>query len=172
MPADKDYVVTIPDFRARPSEQMDGVVNNAVKSYHDIGNDLAGQLGESGLDPESKTYAIYLAGQLHAVGAVSILIANIDFKATKVDPKGGIGRWGMYPAQEALSKIGSPSVNMILDLLADESQELRRKLMCFVISDVHGKDLAKMLVKGRYEGERDPAKKARLDDALKVFDGA
>src|SRR6266446_4707465 len=135
MSNDKEYVVKIPDFRAQPSENMSQSVDQAVKSYHEIIADLMGQLRQGGLSNEGKVYDIYLLGQLRATEAVTILIGNIDFKASKVDPKGGIGRWGMYPAHEALSKVGAPAVNMILDKLASERNDLRRKLMCFVISD-------------------------------------
>jgi hypothetical protein len=170
MSDEKEYVVKIPDFRTQASENMSDTVDQAVKSYREIIDNIMGQLHQGGISNESKTYTVYMLGQLRAVEAVTVLLENIDLKASKVDPKGGIGRWGMYPAQEALSKIGQPAVNMILDKLPTERDELRRKLMCYVISDVEGKDFGKILVKLRIDQEQDPIRKGHLELALKILE--
>jgi len=170
MSDEKEYVVKIPDFRTQLPENVSQTVDQAVKSYHDIIGNIMAQLRQDGLKNESKVYAVYLLGQLKAAQAVTVLLENIDLKASKVDPKGGIGRWGVYPAQEALSKIGQPAVNMILDKLPTERDELRRKLMCSVIADVEGKDFGTMLVKLRSDQEQDPVRKGHLELALKILE--
>lgn len=170
MAEDKEYTVKIPDFRTRPSAQVGPAVNQLVDTYRAVAANLIGQLRDGDLSNAGKVHAVYLLGEWRAVGAVSTLLTQIDLKAEVADPAGGIGRWGMYPAQEALSKIGMPAVNMILDLLPGEKNELRRKLMSFVISDVVGKDFGKVLVGQRREKEADPTRRANLEFALKVLD--
>ena len=170
MANDKQYLIKLPDFRAPPSEDMSYAVDKVIESYDSIAASILEQLRDHQLSNEGKVYAIYLLGRLRANPAVPILLDNIAFKATKVDPKGGIGRWGMYPAQEALVRIGTPAVNMILDRLPTEREEIRRKLMCSVISDVEGKTFGKLVIKIRYDEESDPANKENLQLALKYPD--
>lgn len=171
MTNEKEYVLRVPDFRSQPAEKVDRAVEQVVATHHQMVSDVNRQLREGNLSDEAKVYAIYLLGQLRARESVTILIENIDLKASKVDTKGGIGRWGMYPAQEALSKIGKPAVNMILDLLPTEQSDLRRQLMCLVIADVEGKNFGTMLVKLRQDEESDSSKKANLELALRVLSG-
>ncbi len=167
----KEYVTKLPDFRVQSAEETDKAVDQVVKTYHDALANVIGQLRDGNLANEGKVHAIYLLGQLRATASVAVLIDNIDLKARKVDPKGGIGRWGMYPAQEALAKIGNPAVNMILDKLPAEKVELRRKLMCFVLSDVEGKNFSRLLLKLRLEEEKDQAKRGNWERALAVLEG-
>jgi hypothetical protein len=170
MANDRQYSINLPDFRSPPSEEMSRAVDKVIECYDLVVADVLNQLRDYQLSSEAKVYAIYLLGRLRASAAVTILLDNIAFKATKVDPKGGIGRWGMYPAQEALVRIGTPAVNMILDRLPSEREELRRKLMCSVISDVEGKAFAKLAIKIRFDEESDPANKENLQLALKYLE--
>jgi hypothetical protein len=168
--AGKEYAVKIPDFRTQAAEETNKAVDQIVKAYREIVADVLGQLRDGNLANEGKVHAIYVLGQLRATAAVTVLIEDIDLKASKFDPKVGLGRWGSYPAQEALSKIGNPAVNMILDRLPGEKDELRRKLMCFVLIDVEGKPFGKLRLKLKYDEETDPAKKKNLELALGIFD--
>ena len=163
---EKEYVTKVPDFQTLPSAERDKAIDQAVKFYHEIVAEVIEQLNNSNLSNEGKVYAIYLLGQLRATAAVTILIENINLKASNVDRKSGIGRWGMYPAQEALSKIGNPAVNMIIDLLPGEKEELRRKLMCFVLVEVEGADTAKYILRQAVAAESDPNRQVNLQDAL------
>ena len=140
-----------------------------AESYREITTNIIGQLRNAGLPNEGKVYAIYLLGELRAAPATNILIENIDLKATKVDRKGAIGRWGPYPAQEALVKIGTPAVNMVLDKLPTEQNDLRRQLMCAVISDAVGRRVADAMLRFRYEEERDPSNRANIEAAIRVL---
>lgn len=170
MSSGSEYVIKIPDFRGQASDNMNQTVDEVVKSYHQITVDIIGQLRQANLSNEGMVYCIYLLGQWRAAEAVTILIEKIDLKAAKVDPKGAKGRWGMYPAQDALAKIGQPAVNVILDKLPTERDELRRKLMCNVISNVEGKDFGIILLKLRQDQESDPMKKSYLALALKILE--
>jgi hypothetical protein len=166
---DKEFSLRIPDLQARPSEKTDQAVDQVVQTYQAAIAHLIDQLRDAGISKPAKVHAVYLLGQLRATAAVTPLLEQIDLKAEQVDPKGGIGRWGLYPAQEALARIGNPAVQMILDVLPREKDELRRKLMCHVLSDVEGTEFAKLLVQMRRDKETDAARKANLELALRVL---
>lgn len=164
----RNYPMQIPDFQARDLVAIDSATNTLIQSYRDMTNDLVKQLRDGNLPADKKVYVIYLLGQLRAASAVTILIEHIDLKAVKMDPD-AIGRWGPYPAEEALVMIGTPAVNMILDKLPDEQNELRRQLMCDVISDAVGKRAGEAMLRSRSDEEPNPARRAHLESALQVF---
>jgi hypothetical protein len=136
-----------PDFGKLSYREAD----NAVKSEDDLILservkkicpdyiiNLANQLQEGHLNNDNKTLAIYFLGALHPTdtNSIEVLIENIDFRATKFDLKSAPMRWGKYPAEEALMKIGKPVVNPILNHLPTETSQLRRQLMCDVLKQV------------------------------------
>lgn len=172
MSNEQEYILRAPDFRSQSAEKLDQTVEQIVSTHRQVSADAIRQLRDGNLSDDGKLYAVYLLGELRATAAVTTLLENIDLKATRGDLKGGIGRWGMYPAQEALSKVGTPAVQMILDLLPAERSELRRQLMCMVITDVEGKEFGGTLVKLRLEQEADPSRRANLELALRLLGGA
>jgi hypothetical protein len=133
---------------------------------------LVSQLRVDHLTNNNKTLAIYLLGILHPSDSTSIevLIESIDFQTSKFDPKTGPMRWGQYPAEEALVKIGKPVVDPILEHLAAETNELRRHLMCQVLRQVEGKETAQDQIKQRLGSESDSIKQSNLQSALKEFE--
>lgn len=167
-PKPKEFPMTVPDFAATPGEELDEAVNRVAQSYHGAALELVRQLRKGGLPNDRTVYLVYLLGQLRAVYAVTILIDNIHLEAEKVDPKDRIGRWGPYPAQQALARIGKPAVNMILDRIGKENSELRRKLMCLVICDVDGNEIGRLLLRARLD-KASGVEKNNLDLALKYM---
>lgn len=99
---------------------------------------LVGQIRSGNLNNEKKVLAIYLLGALHPVdtNSIEVLLDNIDLRATRFDPGVRPMRWGEYPAEEALIRIGKPAIEPILNHLPIENSELRRQLMCNVIKQV------------------------------------
>jgi hypothetical protein len=97
----------------------------------------------------NKSLAFYLLGELRPqdANAIELLIDNIDFRAPKLDPALGPARWGFYPAQQALMKIGKPVVSPILNHLPNETNELRMRLLCQVIHNIEGKESAQREIK-------------------------
>lgn len=140
-----EYPLALPPFDAVPTNDADKAANDALKAYNNAIKNLRIQLQESKTNA-GKTYSIYLLGGLRAKGAAGDLVKIIDFKAEHVDLKSRIGRWGLYPAQGALSKIGSPSVEPIVKTLGKEVNETRRKLMLMVLIDVLDKDVAQFVL--------------------------
>jgi hypothetical protein len=159
----------IPDFRTMTVQEMEKVVNRILKKNKRLITGLIQQLREEQLSNEGKVYAVYLLGNLRAYAAVDRLIANIDLKASSVDPKTRIGRWGPYPAQGALVKIGKPASSAVLESLSKEKDALRRKLMCAVLVDVEGKEISQIRIRKKLKTEPYPEKQSLLKSALKLI---
>ena len=170
MPNAKTIVIQVPDFQISTSNEISSGVDKASRGYIEVINEVLGQVRRGQLSNEGMLLAIVLLGQLRAVSAVTTLIENIDFKPERRDSAGGIGRWGAYPAQEALVKIGTPAVNMVLDKLTTEQNGLRRQLMCAVMSDAVGERVADAMLRFRSEEERDnPSHLANLEAAMRLL---
>lgn len=115
---------------------------------------------------EGKEHIIYLLGMYRVADAVELLADMIDFKATIVDLKCREGRWGLYPAQEALVKIGKPAANEVLGRIASEAGPGRRELMCMVIRAVDGKKIGRLRITWLLEKEKNSTRRANLQAAL------
>jgi len=165
----KQFVISVPAFKQN-GVGLDASVNNAVHAYYDAVDEILRQMRQENLSNEGKVYCAYLLGELRAAKAISILLKNIDLKAEKIDPKIAGVRWNVYPAQDALAKIGMPAVHMILDRLGKEENEDRRKLMCRVIAKVEGKEIGKGRVTIAKEKASDETAKRNLELAAKLFE--
>ena len=138
-PKTGDYIFAVPNFNDVPIEEGDKAAEAAIKTYNDLEANLLRQLKEAKTNHQ-KTMAIYLLGSLRSEKAIDDLVKNIDFEPDRRDPAFSIGRWGPYPAQDALVKIGSTYTLRILEIaLGKEENELRRKLILMVILDSYGK---------------------------------
>jgi|SRR5665213_1861403 len=186
-----DCATNPPDFIHLSYEQA----NKAVNSEDDLISrgtkricpeyitNLVNQLRHEYLSNGNETLAIYLLGELRPSGsnAIEFLIANIDFRTSKIEPNLHPARWRTYPAEDALMKIGKPVIDPILNHLSNEADTLRRRLMCEVlvkvegkngefVNEVDGKVTAQNLIKRKLADESDPAKKANLEAALKELE--
>lgn len=136
---------------------------------------LINQIRYGTLSGDNKTLAFYLLGQLRPsdTNSIEFLIQNIDFKATRVDPKLRFPRWSDYPALDALIWIGKPVVEPILAHLAGETNELRRALMCSVLRSglVLGNAGTVDRLRKRVNEETNPARRKNLGLALKEANG-
>lgn len=167
--AAKDILFSIPDFTTASEKQGDDAAAQLLQSFDKLTGELIRQLEDHKSSANAKTLAAYLLGELSARRAVGILADNIDLKAPRVDLKDREGRWGEYPAQEALHKIGVPAAAEVVVRLRTEKNELRRKLMVGVIRGVYGDDLGRVFVQKRLDKEADPLHKENLTLALKEF---
>jgi len=95
---------------------------------------LVDQLRQNKLSKANKTLAIYLLGKMKAqeTNSIETLIKLIDWKAIASDY--GDKRWTLYPARDALLRIGEASVGPIVQDLPGETNALRRQLLCAVVS--------------------------------------
>lgn len=144
---------------------------------------LVNQIRNGKLQNDNEVLAIWLLGELQPkdTNSIEALVAIIDFKALKFDPATRFIRWGLYPAQEALIKIGTPVVNPVLQHMPGEFNELRRHLMCDVLIQVEGKrgthfnaadgkGTAQGQIKKLLAAESNSAKRANLETALKELE--
>jgi hypothetical protein len=133
-----DCVTNPPAFSEMSYQVASQAVNDELRKKlcpEYIGN-LVEEIRHGNLG-NNKVPAIYLLGELrpHDENSIEVLIENIDLKSPP-NPLLAPLRWGEYPAEEALIKIGKPVVEPILNHLPKETSELRRQLMCDVLKQV------------------------------------
>ena len=173
-----DHIVFPPNFEEMSYGDADKAVNELVGSVllmrpksvgSEFTSNLIDQLRHGRLTDEKKVLIIYLLGASRPkdTNSVEVLIDYIDLKAPHIDPAYDIPRWGPYPAQDALVRIGIPAINPILSHLPDEGSELRRHLMCYVLKSVESKETAVEQLKQRLALETNPPRQANLGLSLK-----
>ena len=165
----EDIVAEVANLGNLPYEKASSTVNSIIDQNRKLVATLVDQLRQSTFPADSKVCAIYLLGQLRPkdVNAAQVLLENIDFAAPRQDIQLSIGRWGKYPAQEALVNIGAPVASVTLDVyLPKETNALRRHLMCEVLQQVEGKEIAQNQIKQRLSHESDLTKQTNLEAAL------
>lgn len=132
-------------------------------------NELLGvllrQLGTS-QSKNVQAAAIYMIGRHRLSGGVRDLIQRIDFEAAWQSPTKSLPLWERYPAMEALITIGLPSVPPAVELLASDTNDLRRELAVKVIRQVEGPDVSVFILERAYANEGDANRKAMLKEAL------
>ena len=177
-----NYIATPPNFGDMSYDEADkavyGILWPVVTKEKTLGPKfvpgLVDQLRHGKLTDEKKVLVIYILGCLRPKDedSVEVLIENIDLKAPHLDPAYGIPRWGEYPAEEALVRIGVPAIDPILNHLPNEGNALRRHLMCGVLKDKHveGKEAANNRLKERLAREPDPSKRVNLELSLKELE--
>jgi len=127
---------------------------------------LLKHLGTSS-SPSVQAAAIYLIGRHRLADGVTELVRRIDFDAGGQPQRGPEPLWERYPAMEALITIGKPSVQPTMELLATNSNDLRRNLAVKVIRYVEGAEVAQFILQKTAANERDQTRKALLEDALR-----
>jgi hypothetical protein len=167
--APRDYIIRIDQFRNLSEKKSDQACEHILKLHSDIGADLLAQLEQKPSD-DAKVYLIYLLGQIREGRATPWLAEHIDFKAPRLDPAWRKRRWGPYPAEEALTKIGELGVREISARLPKDQSELRRKLMITVIWDVQGEKCGRILLEDTLAKQTNDAAKANLKLSLAAFD--
>jgi len=132
-------------------------------------NELLGVLLKHIGTSESKNVqaaAIYLIGRHHLSDGVQELVQRIDFAPGGRPTRGPEPLWEQYPAMEALITIGWPSVQAAVELLAVETDDLRRDLAVKVIRYATDAEVAKFILERAHKIESDPTRKGNLQDAL------
>ena len=120
-----------------------------------------------------KFYAAYLLGAYRYPQAVSGLANNITLE-DKIRPQMQKQRewyWDLYPAMEALIRIGNPAIPAMIRNLEESNdanvRELSLKVIYFIDKD---KDIARLRLQKAAEAQKDLQKKARLQSALKALE--
>jgi len=136
-------------------------------------NELLGVLLKHLGTSESKNVqaaAIYLIGRHRLSDGAQELIRRIDFDAGVQPMRGPEPLWEQYPAMEALIAIGQPAVSAAVNLLAADTENLRRTLAVKVIRYVESAETARFILERACTTESDPTRKANLQDALVRID--
>ena len=169
----QDALVQATNLGKMSYKEASDSVNNIIDQKTKLVATLVSEIRQSDFPADSKTCAFYLLGELRPndINAVDALMQNIDFVATRGDIRISIARWGKYPAEEALGKIGMPVVHAALTFyLPKEENQLKRHLMCEVLYDALTPDIAIPTLKQWIAKESDPQKRANLELALKELE--
>jgi hypothetical protein len=119
---------------------------------------------------DSKHLSILLLGDIRAVEAVPVLLDNLEYH----NPRELAGSYqdvnGLYPAAEALSKIGMPAVGPTIKKLGDYAPNSKgSEICCWILKKILGVRLARLRLQIAIEETRDEAVKKNLSAALPYF---
>jgi HEAT repeat protein len=120
---------------------------------------------------QAKYTAINLLGDLRAVEAVPVLLANLEYINPDIVVVGSLVEEGQrYIAAEALSKVGMPAVKPIIDKLGEYDKDaLGRRLCCWSLKRILGDRLSQLRLQIAIEETRSETAKANLKAALPYF---
>ena len=134
--------------------------------------ELAGE-DRPGLDEDrtvwgdSKHVSILLLGELRATEGVDVLLDNLTYRNTW-DPS-GYYPWAVYPALEALVKIGMRGIPGALERLKTSQDERERENCYWLVRGGLGVETGRFAIATAMQDERDPERKSRLEAALKKW---
>ena len=119
---------------------------------------------------DSKHLSILLLGDMRSTEAVPVLLDNLEYR----NPRQLAGSYpdvnDLYPAVEALSKIGMPAIEPTIDKLGSYTEQcLGRKLCCWVIKEVLGARLGKFRLEIAIEEARDETVRNNFRAVLLYF---
>jgi hypothetical protein len=119
----------------------------------------------------AKHLTIVLLGDLHAVEAVPVLLDNLEYRNPNILVVTSYLEEGqLYPAAEALSKIGMPSVGPVIDKLGRYGEQEKGHSICrWIIREILGPRLGKVRLEMAIEETKDETVKKNLTAALPYF---
>lgn len=165
--AAKAQILEFYESELRPFRDGQPVRNH--EAYNALVSDLIAVVAEERERHElhdRKEIAIQLLGELRAVGAVDLLLDNIDLKLPgyilEANPL------EIYPCTAALVQIGQPSVNALMRRLDRPQSERRRRLYRVVVEGVAGAGGGRLQLEA--ELLRAQARQANLQAMLRVFE--
>jgi len=119
---------------------------------------------------DSKHLAILLLGDFRAGEAVPVLLDNLEYRNPREIPGGFPDIDALYPAAEALSKIGMPAVQPLIEKLAGyEPNSIGSKICKWILREIMGIRLARLRLQIAIKEARDTTVKQNLTAALSYF---
>jgi len=121
---------------------------------------------------EGVRMAMEILGHMRAQDAVPILVDNISFTHA-AHPGRAVRRLGVFdnmPAVYPLIQIGLPSLDPVVQKVAETEENIIRERAAIVIDQILGTDMAVLFVRDRRDRERDEVKRQRLDRLLEQID--
>jgi hypothetical protein len=144
------------------------LVRDSNQNLHHIQEILVSKLGSE--DMEVKFYAAYLLGAYRFPQAADRLAKDIalEDKVRSREPRHSEWIWDLYPAMEALVKIGNPSIGAVIRNLEESDNAKIRDLSLKVIYHIEkrDKDIVELRLKKVLDAQKDSKRKARLQSAL------
>jgi hypothetical protein len=141
------------------------LLSEVDQQRHELLGALLKQLGTSS-SKDVRAAAIYLIGRHRLDEGARELVRQIDFEPGPQKWIAAEPLWEKYPAMEALITLGRPSIRPVLELLATESDNLRRDLAVKVIRYAEDAQIARLVLERAAGAERDAERRAKLSDAL------
>ena len=147
---------------------------SAIVLAHSEASKQAIQIVEEGEGPfifgDKRRPAIQVLSMLRDPAAVAVLCRIIDLKSplVYVSDVGDIGDY--YPAAGALVEIGKKAAIACVHELGRNMSDQRRECFCWVIGRVEGPHVGRFVLKQVIDREIDAASKARLNEAMSVFE--
>lgn len=116
--------------------------------------------------------AATILGELRATEAVEILAENMSLRK-KSPIVSGPTLWleTAYPCMGALIKIGKPSIPAMVKLISENDDEDILHYAGFVIKEIEGKKIGKLILVDALATETDKEKQKRLKIALEYLEG-
>jgi len=154
------------DLRWKTASAIRSAYAHASKQAIDV-------LEKERVDMDRRQPSIKVIGYLRDPAAVPILCREIELR-TSVEILIGelrnvtIGDW--YPAAGALAKIGKPAIRQCLWELTKENSDQRRECFCWVVGAVEGPEVGRFVLMLAIAKETDAERKARLQEAVPVFE--
>ena len=119
---------------------------------------------------EQKSAVVFLMGRYRLAVCVRHLAENLTLKYESTEDNHKKPLWGMYPAVEALTRIGKPAIwHMLRNIETGKSDEFRR-LSTEVIRKIEGTEVACFILGLEIKKAKDEKGRARLEGALEYLE--
>ena len=167
--------ITLDDLRSADASirgnvegQLRALNNNAVLISMDILRQSQGKLKRS----DNREIAFRVLRSLRDPRATDALCKNIEIRCSGVsiteDHPVTLGDW--YPAAGTLARIGKPAARSCLWELTKKNTAERRECFCWVVGAVEGPEVGRFVLMLAIAKETDAERKARLQEAVPVFE--
>jgi hypothetical protein len=118
-----------------------------------------------------KRNALELLGEIRAAEAIPILFENLTHKVFVA--QGSLSDFSNpsknYPSVGSLIKIGTPALEKTWYRIQMSDDPLERKLCCWILREVQGKEVAHKLMEEKASAIEDTHKKRNYEAALRLF---
>jgi hypothetical protein len=166
----KDIIASVHANNIYAFEQVAG---NFESQRDQLNSNLLNELQDVRLPNLTRCAAAYYLGEMRSFEAVNILASNItlQFDKSQIKLKHLVKiDLSVYPAMDALTKIGSPAIPALIQNLADNDDAGLRALSLEALYQIDGdKGIVQLRLQKALQSQSNPSKQARLQSALKAL---
>jgi hypothetical protein len=114
---------------------------------------------------------IWFLGEMRAPEGVPYLTRRILFQSTQTSPGKDENLRDVYPAFDALVKIGKASVAAAIEALIESAAGSKEwELYALIVEEVEGSDVGRFVLQRAADAETDPARRGKVEAALELLD--